>query len=116
VPQAGMVARAPLLTDAADALGAAGNPIWHVFYIAAAATLFAGEYRWETWRFIAPRAPRPALMLGKAGAFAIFAAASLVAIAAAGLTAAVFGAFLNQSAPLTHPDPGAGWLALALMF
>lgn len=115
-PMARGVPRAPLLTDMAQALGAAGNPIWHVFYIAAAATLFAGEYRWESWRLLTPRAPRPALMLGKAGAFAAFAAASLIAIAVAGLAAAVFSALLNQAAQQSHPDPAGGWLALLLMY
>lgn len=116
VPQARAVARAPLLTDATAALSAAGNPIWHVFAIMAAAVIFAGEYRWETWRFIVPRARRRDLILGKMAAFAAFAAGSVALMALAGLSAAVASAFINQAAPAPLVAPAPAWMAFVLMF
>ncbi len=112
VPGAGAVPRAPLLADMTGALSAAGNPIWHLFYIVGAATLFAGEYRWESWRFIVPRSSRTSLILGKMAAFALFAAVSLILIALAGLLVAL-GAAMLHSAPARG---SAGWTGFALMF
>jgi ABC-2 type transport system permease protein len=114
-PQARAVGRAPLLADATAALGAAGNPIWHLFFIMGAGVIFAGEYRWETWRYLVPRARRADLMLGKMAAFAAFAAGSVMLMALAGLLAAIVSAFLNQAAPAALADPARAWAAFAMM-
>jgi ABC-2 type transport system permease protein len=116
VPMAGAVGRPPLLTDMTGALSAAGNPIWHVFYIMAAATLFAGEYRWETWRFIVPRNRRRDLLAGKLAAFAAFAAASIALILIAGLAVTMIDAVLHRAGAAAHPDPAAGWAAFLMMY
>lgn len=116
VPTAGMVARAPLITDATRALAAAGNPIFHVFPALAAATIFAGEYRWETWRFVAPRSRRRDLIAGKAGAFAVFAAISLVLTVLAALGVAVLSALLSRVPPGVHPDMSEAWAGFAVGF
>lgn len=114
-PQARAVGRAPLLADAIAALGAAGNPIWHLFFIMGAGVIFAGEYRWETWRYLVPRARRADLILGKMAAFAAFAACSVMLMALAGLIVAIAGAFLSQAAPAALADPGRAWAAFAMM-
>jgi ABC-2 type transport system permease protein len=53
--------------------GAAANGAALVFMLIAAATLYAGDYRWETWRLISARNSRINLILGKVGALKILA-------------------------------------------
>lgn len=62
-----------------DGLGTTQSSIFQVFAIVGAAILFAGEYRWETWRAILPRNDRTAIMIAKLLVFAIAAAASIAA-------------------------------------
>ncbi len=47
------------------AAGNLANPLVLAFMLIGAATLYAGDYRWETWRLISARNSRPNLMLGK---------------------------------------------------
>lgn len=67
----------------ADALnmgaGAGANGFILVFMLIAAATLYAGDYRWETWRLITPRNGRVSLLLGKVGVLKLLALAAMVA-------------------------------------
>jgi ABC-2 type transport system permease protein len=67
----------------ADALqmgaGAGANGLILVFMLIGAATLFAGDYRWETWRLITPRNGRVALLLGKVGVLKLLALAAMIA-------------------------------------
>ena len=67
--------------DLAQALvqsaGSLANPIVLLFVLIGAATLYAGDYRWETWRLISARNSRPNLLLGK---LAVVAGLSLVAM------------------------------------
>lgn len=62
-----------------DGLGTMQSSILQVFAIVGAAILFAGEYRWETWRAILPRNDRTAIMCAKLLVFALAVAASIVA-------------------------------------
>ena len=41
------------------------NPIVLLFILIGAATIYAGDYRWETWRLISARNTRPNLLTGK---------------------------------------------------
>ena len=41
------------------------NGLMLVLMLVAAATLYAGDYRWETWRLITARNGRPSLLLGR---------------------------------------------------
>lgn len=41
------------------------NPAVLMFVLIGAATIFAGDYRWETWRLTTARNSRPNLLLGK---------------------------------------------------
>ncbi len=95
-----------------DGLGAYGNVVVRLFPIAGAATLFAGEYRWETWRAILTRNGRTAIMLAKLCVFAVAAAISILLCGAAGLLTglyegALFGNFI-------WPSVGASAVILAL--
>src|SRR5262245_15391269 len=62
--------------SAADGFGAAGNPLVMLLFIVGAGILFAGEYRWQTWRIILPRSERASLILAKFAVFAMATAAS----------------------------------------
>jgi ABC-2 type transport system permease protein len=57
--------------------GNVANPIVLLFVLIGAATLYAGDYRWETWRLISARNSRPNLLLGK---LAVVALLSLLAM------------------------------------
>jgi hypothetical protein len=56
---ANITARVDLLSLLSRALEIGGSPLAQVFFIAAAAVIFGGEYDSETWRLMAPRARRP---------------------------------------------------------
>ena len=63
---------------AAAPLYLAGNPFVHILYAAGAASLVAGEYRWETWRLIVPRSRRSLLIGAKLLVFAWLAGLALL--------------------------------------
>ncbi|MBN8528841.1 MAG: hypothetical protein J0M36_06365 [Caulobacterales bacterium] len=46
-------------------VGAMANPVVLLFMLIGAATLYSGDYRWETWRLISARNSRTNLLLGK---------------------------------------------------
>jgi ABC-2 type transport system permease protein len=71
-----------------EAAGDLANPMVLLFVLIGAATLYAGDYRWETWRLISARNGRTNLILGKVGTLK---ALTLVAMAA------VFVAALGQA-------------------
>ena len=48
-----------------EAAGSLANPLVLAFVLIGAATLYAGDYRWETWRLISARNSRANLLLGK---------------------------------------------------
>jgi len=71
-----------------------GSSFFQIFYIAGAAALFAGEYRWETWRQLVPRNSRVNLMAAKFAVYALASAASLVALGAAAALTTFYNALL----------------------
>jgi ABC-2 type transport system permease protein len=83
--------------DMAQALvGAAGNaagPLVLLFVVIGAATLYAGDYRWETWRLISARNTRANLMLGKLVTVAGLALAAMLFM----LVAAVIENFIRAA-------------------
>lgn len=54
-----------LLTSLLDPAGDITNPLIFAFLLIGAATVYAGDYRWETFRLITARNARPNLVLGK---------------------------------------------------
>lgn len=78
--------------------GASANGAALVFLLIGAATLYAGDYRWETWRLITARNSRINLILGKIGALKLLALAGIAAFLIAGV---VFG--LAQSVIYGRP-------------
>jgi ABC-2 type transport system permease protein len=87
------------------ALGLGGSSAIQIFFAAGAAAIFAGEYRWETWRLQTTRNTRLNLLAAKFLIYAAGCAASLAALAAIAVLNALFGAFLN-GASLVLPQAG----------
>ncbi|MGH7019350.1 MAG: ABC transporter permease subunit [Brevundimonas sp.] len=69
--------------------GQLANPALLAFLLIGAATIFAGDYRWETWRLITARNNRANLIMGKAGAVKLMALTGLLLFLAAALIGAV---------------------------
>lgn len=72
------------------------NPAILMFVLIGAATLYAGDYRWETWRLISARNTRSNLLAGKVVVVALLMIAATVAalvsdVIASLIQAAVFG-------------------------
>ncbi|NEX93092.1 ABC transporter permease [Caulobacter sp. 17J65-9] len=80
------------------AVADAGSPFTQLFLLIAGASVFGGEYRWETWRLLTPRNSRANLLAAKALVVAAAAAASVALIAFAGIAAGLIGA-LGRHAP-----------------
>ena len=78
------------------------NPAILMFVLIGAATIYAGDYRWETWRLISARNTRPNLLTGKVVVVALVIvlatfAALISDIIASLIQAAVFGRHLTFS-------------------
>lgn len=78
------------------------NPAILMFVLIGAATIYAGDYRWETWRLISARNTRPNLLIGKVVVVALLMVlatfAALVSdVIASLIQAAVFGRPLTLS-------------------
>lgn len=85
------IAPANPIGGALDGLATAGNPLVQLLLIVGASVVFAGEYRWQTWRAILPRTERASIMLAKFAAYIAFAAASLIASGFAGWLVQTWG-------------------------
>jgi ABC-2 type transport system permease protein len=68
------------------------------FMLIGAATVYAGDYRWETWRLISARNSRTALILAKVGTMKLLAVAASVA-----MLIAAFVYFLAQGLVFERP-------------
>tara|TARA_R110002167_G_scaffold17434_1_gene66603 strand:- start:1272 stop:2141 length:870 start_codon:yes stop_codon:yes gene_type:complete len=77
-----MMSRATLDLAAAMVTAAANlaNPLVLLFVLIGAATLYAGDYRWETWRLISARNTRSNLILAKLTVVAFLALAAMAAM------------------------------------
>lgn len=78
------------------------NPAILMFVLIGAATIYAGDYRWETWRLISARNTRSNLLAGKVVVVALLMIAATVAalvsdVIASLIQAAVFGRPLTFS-------------------
>jgi ABC-2 type transport system permease protein len=111
-PGGAILGYAAPVSTALDGLGSYGNIFFRLFPIAGAATLFAGEYRWETWRAILPRNERATIMLAKLCVFAAASAISIVLCGVAGFLAGLYEAVLFGN--ISWPVVGAGEVILSL--
>jgi len=97
----GVPADRPFADIAVRPIAAAGNPIVHLFYAVGAATLFAGDYRWETWRLLVPRSRRGSLVAAKFLVYLLLVAASLFVLFAGTIAIRFLGQLLTSG--------GGGW-------
>lgn len=76
---AAMLAGGPLDMGQAmvEAAGNLANPLVLLFVLIGAATIYAGDYRWETWRLVSARNSRSNALLGKLVAVAGLALAAM---------------------------------------
>ena len=65
--------------------GELDNPALLLFVLIGAATIYAGDYRWETWRLISARNSRANLLLGKLTVTALLALVAMGLMLVAGL-------------------------------
>jgi ABC-2 type transport system permease protein len=104
----------------ADAFGFAAahgaNGAVLVFMLIAAATVYAGDYRWETWRLISARNARWRLILGKIGVMKLAAVATMAAFLVASMIFFLAQAFI-AGRPLTFDvsDMNAGGVSLTAL-
>ena len=106
-----------LMSGLAVALGTVANGGILVFMLIAASTLYAGDYRWETWRLISARNSRMNHLLGKVAVFKLTALAAMILFLIAGLVfslteALVYGKSLSIDA--NGFDPGQFLLLILL--
>ena len=90
-----------LPVDMADQLvksfGEAGGPMTVLLSLIGAAVLFAGDYRWETWRLVTPRASRASLFLAKTATFAAWALVTILLIGILDALVAWIGGLIDGS-------------------
>lgn len=104
-------------------IGLTQSAFFQIFYAAAAASLFAADYRWETWRLLTPRNSRANLILARFAVYGGACAASLVLLGLFALiqclyAAAIGGAVLMAPQPFLLPLLGAfliGWCELMVL-
>ncbi|WP_428149050.1 hypothetical protein [Brevundimonas sp.] len=92
---ASLIAVTNLGQDLVQCAGIAANGAILVFMLIGAATLYAGDYRWETWRLISARNSRLNLILGKVGAFKVLTLAAMVLFLIGGMIFSISGALIN---------------------
>jgi ABC-2 type transport system permease protein len=80
----------------AFAAGGSANGVILICILIGAATLYAGDYRWESWRLISARNDRVSLILAKLGVLKILAIASSVAFLAASFVFLIAQAVVYQ--------------------
>lgn len=94
---AAMLGRAPvaLLNQAIEAVSGSNFFIVQLFFLIAASAILAGDYRWETWRFLTPRNTRANLLLAKLATFGLVTVIGLVLLAAGGMISGLLSAGLT---------------------
>ena len=98
-------ATADLANRAMGAVAGASGPITALFLLIGAAAIFAGDYRWETWRLVTPRNTRLNLLAAKLIVFGEAAAWSLLATAVASVLGGLLGSLINHTT-LVGPASG----------
>lgn len=106
-----------------SAAASLANPLVLLFVLIGAATVYAGDYRWETWRLISARNSRSNLILAKFGIVAGLALAAMAVMLISSLVeslikAAVFertltGTLSGEQAGQFVALTGLSWLRIA---
>jgi ABC-2 type transport system permease protein len=98
-----------LANRAMGAVAGASGPVTALFLLIGAAAIFAGDYRWETWRLITPRNSRINLLAAKLIVFAEVAAWSLLLTVVTAALAGLFDSVVNHGR-LVAPPTGSAFL------
>ena len=98
-----------------EIVGGLAGPATLLFVLIGAATLYAGDYRWETWRLISARNTRTNLILGKIGALKMLTIAAMLLLVVAGVGQHLIKAAILAT-PLAFTFSGADFGRLALLF
>lgn len=85
--------------------GKLDNPALLLFVLIGAATLYAGDYRWESWRLISARNSRPNLMIGKLVVTALLALLAMALLMTGGVIETLMRASVFER-PLTFEMTG----------
>jgi len=84
MPPGRLIARSGAPMNMANGLMSAtanvANPLALLFLLIGAASLYTGDYRWETWRLISARNGRAPLLLGKVLTFAALAVVAMIVL------------------------------------
>jgi ABC-2 type transport system permease protein len=89
------------------------SSVFQLFAIIGGAILFAGEYRWETWRAILPRNARINVMIAKFITFIIALTISILACGVARFLVGLYDAVLTGTA--IWPESGGDFLFALLL-
>lgn len=95
--------------------GSGANGVTLVMMLIAAATLYAGDYRWETWRLISARNTRLNLLLGKVGVLKLLALLAMLAFLVACFVYTVAQGLVFER-PLTFDYGATEWGQFALLW
>ena len=99
-----------------DMAGKAANPMLILFVLIGAATIYAGDYRWETWRLISARNTRWNLILGKVGVVKLLSLAAVLLLIAFGFVGKLIeGAIFERAYAFTFGGEEAGKFILSLL-
>lgn len=115
---AASLARQPvsLLNQAVEAVSGSNFFIVQLFFLIAGSAILAGDYRWETWRFLTPRNTRANLLLAKLATFGLVAAIGLALLAAGGIVSGLISAALTGGGVSWATEAGNSNAQLAGMF
>lgn len=98
------------------AAGEAADPMLILFILIGAAILYAGDYRWETWRLISARNTRWNLILAKVGVAKLLSLAAIVLLLVFGLVGKLIeGAIFERAYAFTFGGEEAGKFLLSLL-
>ncbi|HVY89892.1 MAG TPA: ABC transporter permease [Hyphomonadaceae bacterium] len=86
-----------------DGCAIGSNLLAQLLLIMGAATIFAGEYQWQTWRAIVPRSSRGALMVAKFVAFGVFAVGTILGCTLAELIISILSSLVTRT-PINWPQ------------
>lgn len=82
--------------------GDTANPLLLLFIMIGTATLYAGDYRWETWRLTSARNTRANLILGKVGVAKLLTLAALVVFLIFGFAGEIVKGLIHGQSYVSH--------------